>query len=170
MVKILFFVAAVLGIMFYPVVVSNNETKKTHKNNLKIKNLPDVQVENGKFFIYNKLLEKKGDFEKLNIYKNKNKYVAFKLNADNVLTNEKYKSPKTILNGDLITGYDVWYKNKDYELKTVHAVYNQKSKILRGGQFKVFSKNFRGYGKKFKVDDKQDIYSQNITYYIKVEK
>jgi len=167
MVKVLFFLLLVFGIMFYPLIISGNVNYKSSVK-LKPKKVADVTLENGKFFIYNNELEKKGDFKVLDIYKKG--YVAFYLNAFDVIKNEKYRSYKTVFKNKYITGYDVWYKNKDIELKTKKAIYNKDTKILNGGKFELYSQDFRGFGGSFKIDNKKDLYAENITYYIKVEK
>ena len=56
------------------------------------------------------------------------------------------------------------------ELKKHESSKNKNTKILNGGKFELYSKNFRGYGESFEVDDKKDLYAQKITYYLKVEK
>jgi len=168
MVKAVIFFITVTGIMFYPVIISTNKSISGQSEERQISKLPDVKVENGEFYIYKKILEKKGDFKILNVYKKG--YVAFNLNVNDLLKNEKYKSSKTTLIDNIVTGYDVWYKNNDIELITEKAVYNKKTDILKGGKFKLFAKDFRGYGKEFFVDSKRNLSAQNITYYLKVEK
>ena len=166
MVKAVFFFMIVLGIMFYPLFIY---TGKNIPRQVKEKTLlfPNVKIEKGVFYIYKKTLEKKGDFQILNIYKEK--YVAFDLNVNDLLKNEKYKSSKTIFNKNIITGYDICYKNKDMELNTKEAVYDKKNDLLKGGKFQLFAKNFRGFGNKFFVDSNRNLFAENITYYLKVK-
>ena len=165
MVKVLLFFVLIFGIMFYPLITDNYKTIKPNGSGTE---LPDVEVKDGKFFIYNGILEKKGDFKILNIYKKD--YIAFKLNVYDLLKFEIYKSSKTVFKGDIITGYNVRYKNKDMELNTKIAHYDKNTKIINGGKFELYSKDFRGYGENFEVDNKKDLYAQKITYYLKVEK
>ncbi|GAB6073837.1 hypothetical protein [Nautilia lithotrophica] len=157
----------VFGIMFYPLFISSGKNIP-HQIKKKTLSLPDVKVEDGEFYIYKKALEKKGKFKILNVYKKG--YIAFDLNAKDLLKNEEYKSSKTIFKDDIVTGYKVWYKNKDIELNTKKAIYNKKTDILKGGKFQLFAKDFRGYGNEFFVDDNKNLYAKNITYYLKVEK
>ena len=61
-------------------------------------------------------------------------------------------------------------KNSDFKLITKFAEYDKETKILNGGKFKLFAKDFKGYGSSFQVDEKKDLYAQNIKYLLKVEK
>ncbi|AZV46896.1 hypothetical protein C3L23_06310 [Nautilia sp. PV-1] len=165
MVKAVSFAVLVFGIMLYPLLMGEYKTTHTVKASAK---LPDVEFNKGKFYIYNGELQKEGSFKKLDMYK-KN-YIAYDLNVKDLVKLEDYKADKTVFEDDLVTGYNVWYKNKDIELITNLAYYNKITKLLSGGKVKLYSKDFRGYGKSFKMDDKKNLYAKNIIYYLKVEK
>jgi len=168
MVKVVVFFIIVSGIMFYPLFINNTKHISKHRVKNQVLSVPDINIEEGKFFIYKKTVEKKGDFKTLNVYKKK--YVAFDLKVKDILKNEQYKSSKAIFKENIIEGYKVWYKNKDIELITNQAVYNKKTDVLKGGKFELYSKNFKGYGNEFTVDNKKNISANDITYYLKVEK
>jgi hypothetical protein len=165
MVRALFFAVLVLGVMLYPLLMSEYKTTRIVKTSV---NLPDVEFQKGKFFIYKGQLQKEGGFKKLEMYK-KN-YIVYDLNVTDLVKSENYTAGKIVFKNNIITGYNVFYRNKDIELITDLAYYNKMTKILSGNDFKLFSKNFKGYGKSFKVDDKRNLYAENITYYLKVEK
>jgi len=164
MVKVLLFFGLVLGVMFYPMAIASKESKKTA---LKSVTLPDVVFKNGRFYIYEGKLAKTGEFSDFKMY-NKG-YVLTDLHLSDLIKNEEYRAHKTVLKDDNATGYKVWYKNKDLELSTKTAYYNKKTKILKGGTFKLLSDDFKGEGESFEVDDKKDLYARKITYYLKVK-
>jgi hypothetical protein len=166
MVKTLFFFLFIITVVFYPLVVDENQ--EMPKKNLKASNLPDVEFFDGKFYIYQGVLTKKGHFSVLKVYKKG--YIAFKLDVDDLVKAENYKADRTVFKDNTVTGYNVIYKNADMELKTDVAHYYKDTKRLTGGKFQVFSKDFKGYGKNFRLNDKKDLYARNITYYLKVNK
>ena len=167
MVKILVFLSILTGIIIYPVIISSNNLLKIKKE--KIKKLPNIEIIDGKYKIYNNVLEKNGTFTNFEIFTHNN-YIAKNLTAYDLIKKEFYKSKKTIMNNNIITGFTVFYKNSDYKLKTTKAIYNTKNKILKGNKFVLLSKDYRGYGSNFKVDQHKNIDATNITYYIKVKK
>ncbi len=166
MVKTLFFILLLVTVMFYPMFISDNKVK-VGDNHMSEKR-PDIEFVDGRFFIYQGVLDKKGDFNILNIYKKE--YIAFKLNVKDVLKKEHYYADKTVFKDDIITGHDVIYKNTDIELRTNIARYNKITKNLNGGKFRLFSKELRGYGDTFKINEKKDLFAENIIYYLKVDK
>ena len=165
-VKVFLFLLLIIGIMIYPLFNTNYKIIKNEKSN---ELLAGVIFKNANFYIYNNdKLEKKGNFETLKVYKNK--YVVYNLKALNIIKNEKYELYEAIFQNDIITGYKVTYANPDLTINTQKAVYDKNTRILNGGKFKLFAKDFRGYGESFQVDDKKDLYAQNIKYFLKVEK
>ena len=165
MVKVLLFVGGIVAIILFPlfnIEYKNTEDKRT------IKQLPEIEFEKGKFYLYNTFLEKQGKFNKLSI--NKNYYIANDLIVKDLVKKEEYQAKKTVFKNQLVTGYDVIYKNSDFKLITKFAEYDKETKILTGGKFKLFAKDFKGYGSSFQVDEKKDLYAQNIKYLLKVEK
>jgi hypothetical protein len=154
--------------MFYPVVISSGNSAVSGGKESKIKEMPDVKIENGKIFIYKVKLAKKGNFKELDVFKKG--YIAFDLNVTDLLKSENYIADKTVFKNNKIIGYVVRYKNKDIKLNTDRAVYDKNSKMLNGDKFELYSKNFKGYGKSFKIDENKNLYANNITYYLKVEK
>jgi len=168
MVKILIFVLMIIGIIFYPVYsVYGNKTAK-HADIKKI-NIPDVEIIDGKFRMYAKVLEKTGKFKFL-IYYKKNFYIIKDTYVRDLLSGERYRAEKNILKNDDIIGYNVFYRNNDFELITSKAVYNKNKKILKGEKFKLTANNFKGEGKFFIVDKNKNLSASNIKYYLKVDK
>jgi hypothetical protein len=165
MVKVLLFVGIIMGVMIFP--FFNVDYKNTENKVIK-KHFPKIEFEKGEFYLYNTYLEKTGVFDKLNIYKNS--YIAIGLNVKDLLKKEEYQAKKTVFKNQLVTGYDVIYKNSNFKLITKFAEYDKETNILNGGKFKLFAKNFKGYGSSFQVDEKKDLYAQNIKYLLKVEK
>ncbi|WP_456479640.1 hypothetical protein [Nautilia sp.] len=166
MVKITVFGLLVLGIMFYPLTLGNRITVNGKK--IKTVKLPEVEFEKGNFLIYDTVLEKKGKFDLLKIYKKE--YIVYNLNMADLIKAENYKASKTVFKKSCITGYNVTYKNRDLELITNKAFYDKNRKILKGGQFRLYSKDYRGVGSSFVVNSKKDLYARDITYYLKVGK
>jgi hypothetical protein len=165
MVKVLLFAGIIVGIMIFPLF---NIDYKNAKSKAIMQKLPEIEFEKGKFYIYNTWLEKKGEFNKLSI--SKNCYIANDLIIKDLVKKEEYQAKKTVFKGEFITGYDVIYKNSDFKLITKFAEYDKETKILNGGKFELFAKDFKGDGENFQVDDKKDLYAQNIKYFLKVEK
>ena len=165
MVKVLLFAGIIIGVMIFP--LFNIDYKNT-EGKVTAKQLPEIEFEKGKFYIYNSQLEKTGTFDRFSIYKKG--YIAIDLNVKDIIKKEEYKAKKTVFKGELVTGYDVIYKNSDFTLITKFARYDKETKILNGGKFKLFAQDFKGYGENFQVDDKKDLYAQNIKYFLKVEK
>jgi lipopolysaccharide export LptBFGC system permease protein LptF len=165
MVRVLLFIVVIIGIIIFPLF---NIDYKNIEEKVIAKQMPEVEFEKGEFYLYNKQLEKIGMFDKLSF--DKKKYIAINLKIKNIIQKEEYKARKTVFKGELIRGYDVIYKNKDFELITNFAQYDKTTKILNGGQFTLLAKNFKGYGESFQVDEKKDLFAQNIKYFLKVEK
>ncbi len=161
MVKAIIFFIFITGVMFYPLIINNNKTIKI----VKVKKLPNVEVEKANFYIYDKILSKKGNFKKLNIYKNK--YIIIDLNATDLLKSQYYQASKTIFKNIIATGYNVWYKNRDIKLYAKTAYYNKNTNTLHGKKFELYSKNFEGFGESFEIDNKKNLNAQKITYYLK---
>ncbi len=166
MAKILIFVLIIAGVVFYPVIEFQKQPKVKNYN---VKNYIPTVVRNGDFFVYEVNLTKEGNFSVLNII-TKKKIEAENFMLHNIVKNFVLDSKHVSYNGPVLTGFDVKYSTNDYNLSTVKAVYNDKTKILNGGKFKIFGKTFRGFGKKFKVDAEKNIYADNIKYFLKVNK
>ncbi|EDM23866.1 hypothetical protein FE773_06095 [Caminibacter mediatlanticus TB-2] len=163
-IKYLLFVFLVLIITLFPLFEQNPKKKEGKtKNDI----IPTI-IYKGIYYFYENNLTKYGNFTRLEIFKNK-------LLVDNLYLNnliEKYKlfSKKAEYTKPIIKGFDVKYINDEYNLTTNFAIYNQKSKILKGKKFKVHSTNYKGFGDSFKVDKDKNIYATNIKYFIKVDK
>ena len=166
MVKVLVFLLILTGIIIYPVIISSNLPKIQR---VEIKNLPNIEIVNGKFFIFKNLLEKKGSFDKLDLL-NQKSYLLFNLNVYDLLKKEYYFTKKAIFKENIVKGFNVYYKNSNFELNTTKAIYNRKNRMLIGGRFKIISNDYKGYGLKFKLDKNKNISAENITYYLKVKK
>ena len=161
--KIVLFFIFVLIIIVYPMLISYNY--KPFSNRTK---KPEIVINKGDFYIYSKILEKKGKFNKF--YLEKNNYIALDLYVKDLIKKEEYKAKKTIFENDLIKSKDVWYKNSEMELIANNAVYNKSKKLLKGEKFKLYATNFRGFGDEFLVDKDKKTKAKNIIYYLKVEK
>jgi len=165
MVKVLLFFGLVFGVMLYPLFISSNEKAKA---NVQIVKLPDVVFNDGKFYMYEGNLSKTGKFKMFELYDKG--YIVNSLYLSDLVRNEEYKAKRTVFKDDIVTGYDVWYKNRDFELITNLAHFDKHTKILEGGKFEIYSTDFKGRGNSFEIDNKKDLYAQNIIYYLKVKK
>lgn len=161
--KIVLFFIFILIIIVYPMLISYNYKPSLEKNIKK----PEIVIDKGDFYIYSKILEKKGNFNKF--YLEKNSYIALDLYVKDLIKKEEYKGKKTIFKDNLVKAKDVWYKNNEIELITNNAVYNKTKKLLRGGKFKLYATNFRGFGDEFLIDKNKKIDAKNIIYYLKVK-
>jgi len=169
MVRILIFVLMITGIIFYPVYsVYGNKTAK--QADVKKIEIPDVEITEGRFRMYAKTLEKTGKFKFLNIYYKKEYYIMWDITVRDLLSSERYRAEKNILKNDDIIGYNVFYRNNDFELITSKAVYKKNKKILKGEKFKLTANNFKGEGKFFIIDKNKNLSASNIKYYLKVDK
>ena len=88
---------------------------------------------------------------------------------DNLLEKEHFFSKYVVMRGNIVTGKDVFYKNKDFELSTKHAKYDKVSHVVDGGEFSLKGKNYIGYGKEFMIDGNKNIYASNIDFRLKVK-
>ncbi len=163
--KFLFFFAVIVAVSIYPVLEVKNQPKPKKYENQKI--IPTV-IEKGKYFVYEENLTKKGSFEILEIYK-KNLLKAFDFKLINIKKQEKLFSKKVLYKKPILDGTSVFYSNKDYNITTDFAKYNQKTKILKGGKFKLYSLSYKAFGKSFIVDKEKNIYATKIKYYLKVK-
>jgi len=162
MVKIVFFI--IILIMIFPLFFVNEKFNKVKKTN-EIK--APVEIITGNFKKYTPILEMQGRFEKLNLFK---KYLEIEnLEAKNLIKKEEYFAKWALNEKDKITAKNAIYKNSDYKLTTIKAIYLKNEKTLKGGKFHFVSIKARGEGESFKVDKNRHIFAKNITYYIKVK-
>ncbi|WP_457564741.1 hypothetical protein [Caminibacter sp.] len=164
--KITLFIVLLIIIIVFPVIeMGNYKQKKQYK----IKHYVPTVLHYGKYYIYNKKLEKEGNFSVLNVY-SKNRLVADNFTLRDLVKKSFLKSEIVWYTAPVLKGRNVYYQTDEYNLSTVLAIYNDKTKILNGEKFKFYGKTFRGYGNKFKVDEKNNIYADNIEYFLKVKK
>jgi hypothetical protein len=161
---IFFFIVAVVSV--YPLLESKNQPKIKEYKNKKI--IPTV-IENGKYYIYEVNLTKEGSFKRLELY-SQQKIKAYDFLLKNKITKEKLFSKTAIYKKPILKGIDVKYINNEYNLITKNAIYNQNKKTLKGGEFELYSVNYKGYGKSFFVDENKNIYAKDIKYFIKVDR
>ena len=162
MVKVVFFI--IVLIIIFPLFFVNEKFKQIKKIN-KVK--APVEIIKGNFKKYTPVLEMQGKFEKLNLFK---KDLEIKnLYARDLIKKDKYVAKWALNEKNKIEAKDVKYKNSDYNLSTIEAVYLKNEKILKGKEFNFSSVNTRGEGKSFKVDKNKHIFAKDITYYIKVK-
>jgi len=163
--KIIVFTAVVFLILLFPFY----ENEKINIKKIVINfDFPLTKIENGSFFIYKENLIKKGTFEDLNIYKDY--YLTYNLNLSDLLNHEKLFSKKAFLKRDILKLYNIKYKNEEYNLFSEYAVYNLKTKDIKGNKFLINSSEYNGSGKSFYVDKKRDIKATYVSFNIKVEK
>ena len=161
--RIALFFVFILIIIVYPMLISYNYKPSLEKNIKK----PEVIINKGNFYMYSKVLEKKGKFNKF--YLEASSYIILDLYVKDLIKKEDYKAKKTIFENNLIKAKDVWYKNSEIELITNNAVYDKTKKLLKGEKFKLYATNFRGFGDEFLVDESKKIDAKNIIYYLKVK-
>ena len=160
--KIALFFIFILIIIVYPMLLSYNYKPSLEKDTKK----PEVVINKGNFYIYSKVLEKKGNFNKF--YLEEYSHIALELYVKDLIKQEEYKAKKTIFTNNLTKAKDVWYKNREIELITNSAVYDKIKNLLKGKKFKLYATNFRGFGDEFLVDKDKRIKAKNIIYYLKV--
>ena len=157
--KIVLFFIFILIIIVYPMLLSYN-----YKPLLKEVKKPEIVIDKGDFYMYS---GKKGKFNKF--YLEKNNYIALDLYIKDLIKKEEYKAKKAIFENNLIKTKEAWYKNSEMELTTNSAVYYKTKNLLKGGKFKLYATNFRGFGDEFLVDENKKIKAKNIIYYLKVK-
>ena len=165
MARAVVFLLILLGISFYPLIEMKNVKKIKEYN---IKYFVPTEILDGRYFVYEVNLSKKGKFSKLDIF-SKKKIMAFNLEFNDLIKHESLKAKRALYNAPLLKAFNVLYKNKDYNLSTDFAFYNQKEKTLKGGKFKILSANYRGYGDSFFVDSNKNIFATDINYFLKVK-
>jgi hypothetical protein len=164
MAKIIFLLM-IIFIMIFPIFFSN----KIHKNLSKKKaNKPLIEIVEGRYKKYNKILEINGSFSKAYIFKNF--YQFDNLYANNLIKKEKYFAKWALRKNNLIKAKSVKYLNKDYTVEAKRGIYYENKKFLKGWDFNFSSNKARGKGKYFEIDKNKNIYAKNVIYYIKVGK
>jgi len=163
--KYILFFAVILGLSLYPLIEVKNQPKPENYKNRKI--IPTL-INDGKYFIYEVNLSKKGAFERLEVFKSLIK--AYKFSLRDLKKEETIISEKIIYKKPVLKGYNVLYTNKDYNITTDFAAYNQETKVLNGSKFKIFSTSYKGFGDSFMVDNEKNVFATNIKYFLKVEK
>ena len=162
MAKIVFFI--IILIMIFPLFFMNEKVKVIKENN---ETKPPVEIIGGSFEKYNPLLEIRGNFKKLNFFNN---YLEIEdLCAYNIIKKEQFFAKWALNEKETIKAKNVKYQNSDYNLTALTALYLKNAKILKGGEFKFYSSDARGIGKRFTVDKDKNIFAENITYYLKVK-
>ena len=160
--KIVLFFIFVLIIIVYPMLLSYN-----YKPFLKEVKKPEIIINKGNFYVYSKVLEKKGEFDRF--YLEEDSYIALDLYVKDLIKKEEYKAKKTIFENNLTKAKDVWYKNSEIEIVTNKAIYDRVKELLKGEKFKLYATNFRGFGDKFLIDENKKIKAKDVVYYLKVK-
>ncbi len=164
MVRAVVFILIILGISLYPLLeIKNVKVIKEYK----IKNFIPMQIDKGRYFVYEVNLTKMGSFDKLNIFEKK--IVAFNFTFFDLLKHEDFFAKKAVYNKPELKVYILKYSNKDYNVSSDFAVYNKLKKTLRGSKFEILSANYRGYGSSFFIDSNKNIFAENINYFLKVK-
>ncbi len=166
MVRVVLFFVFILFIAVYPLL----EVKNFKGNNcFKKENIIPTILRNGNFYVYNQNLIKEGNFSVLNVYNNKKlSGVDFKLK--DLEKNFTLKSKFVKYLSPILKGREVKYYTKDYYLVAKSATYNEKSEVLSGKIFDLYSDSFFGKGKSFKIDKLNNIFANKIYYILKVDK
>ena len=165
MVKIAFFLAILIGIIVFPIIeITIHKEKKIYE----VKSYIPIIIKKGKYFLYNTKLEKEGNFSVLKVYNKKtleaDDFLLKDLANDSVLISKtiKYTSP-------FLKGEKVKYLTKNYKIYTKFAIYNNKTKIVIGGEFNIYGESYKGFGENFIVDKENNVYAENIKYFLKVK-
>ena len=165
MVKIVLFLAILSGIILYPIIeMSGHKEKKVYE----VKSYVPIVIKKGEYFLYNVKLEKKGNFAKLNVISKRvleaENFLLKDLKKEALLISKKIKYTAPILKGE-----DVKYITKTYKINTKYAIYNDDSKKIKGGKFSIYGESYKGFGDSFIVDKDNNIYANNIKYFLKVK-
>jgi hypothetical protein len=164
MAKIIFFILIVFIIVF-PVFISNTKYKTFLK---KAENKPLIEIFEGKYKKYNKILEINGSFSKAGIFKNS--YQFFNLYANDLVKKEYYFAKWALKKDNIIKAKRVKYINDDYLINSENIIYYENKKFLKGWDFNFSSVKAKGRGDYFEVDKNKNLFAKNVVYFIKVEK
>jgi len=165
MVKIALLILFIFFILIFPV-YENSKIVINVSN--KHYNIPLVQINNGKFFVYDKNLSKKGNFSVLNIYRNF--YKGSNLKVIDLIKEESYTAKSLFFKNDVLNLYNFHYNNDKYSLFSNYVIYNLKTKNVKGKKFLLFSNEYNASGKDFFVDSNRNIKADFISFYLKVKK
>jgi len=128
------------------------------------KSLPYIQIYNGVFKVYNKIIEKKGTFSQTN-YFNKNYFITNNLDMFLYDKNSSLKAKKVLYKNQYYLT-NVIYKTNKYKYKAKNGIYNENTKTFIGYNFQFFNDKIDGKGNKMIY--KNDILTaDNIKYTIK---
>ena len=153
------FILFLIGIIFFPFFFSKKEIK-IERNIL----LPYIEVKNGFFKTYNKILKKDGSFKELQYFNTKN-YISKNLQIKFLDKNSTLFAEKLIFNGKY-NFFDTKYITPTYTYLAKKAIYDDKTKILIAYNFTFFNDKIDGKGiEMIYKDDK--IVADNIIYTIK---
>jgi hypothetical protein len=155
----------VVFIAVFPLFISNRHYKTFYE---KKENRPLIEIIDGKYKKYNKILEMNGSFSKGNIYSNYYQFDNFF--ANNLIKKEKYFAKWVLRKNSLINAKYAYYINNDYKVNAKKMLYYERNKFLKGWDFNFSSNKTRGNGKYFEIDKNKHLFAKNIIYYIKVEK
>lgn len=164
--KLVFLAVLLILILVFPVyenfqIKLNNTTKVQNK-------IPLAKIINGKFYIYDINLSKKGTFNSLDIFQNF--YIAKDLNISDLIKQEKFFAKKAILKNKLLYAFIFKYENNKYAFNSNYVVYNLKTKNIHGKRFFLYSSDYNASGYSFFVDKQRDIKAKNISFDLKVNK
>jgi hypothetical protein len=165
MAKIIIFFIFIIFIIVFPLVGGGNNYKTfLQKNTMK----PTIEIFNGIFKKYNKILEINGSFIKADFFKNY--YKLNNLYADDLLNEEYYFAKWALKKENIIKAKKVKYINNDYSLNSENIIYYENKKFLKGWDFNFSSVKAKGRGDYFEVDKNKNLFAKNVVYFIKVEK
>lgn len=140
--------------------------QKPVKKIKEVKNMPLVNIYNGKFATYDNNLSKTGYFSSLNVYKKY--YLGQNLFVNDLIKKEFYKAKKAKLEDSVMYAYNFFYKNENYSLNTLKAIYFLKKKIFKGSKFFLKGKDFNSSGENFLVDKNKNITAYETIFNLKV--
>jgi hypothetical protein len=138
--------------------------KQKNINSVHKINLPNIEIQKGKFKILKTDLEKNGTFKKLDYFSNNN-YVVYNLNMFIANKKSNLKSQKVYFH-NVYSFYNASYKTDNYIYNANKSKYNPITKIATSKYFTFFNKKIDGKGKNMKYKD-DIITAHNIKYIIK---
>jgi len=153
------FILFIIVIILFPFFFSKKEIK--FKKEI---NLATFIIKDGKFKIYNKKVEKSGNFKNLNYYNNNN-YLLDNAEIKFFDKNSSLKSKKIVYNG-VYNLKDAIYKTIDYKYIAEKAIYDDKQDRLIAYNFEFFNQKIDGKGDKM-IYQNNILKADNIKYNIK---
>ena len=162
MAKIIFFFVF-LGVIIYPIYEVSTQ-KDNFVNKIK-KDIFDLVIDKGKFFVYEENLSEYGNFERLK--HKKDIYVSDNLVFIKVKSNEKIASENALYKNNKAFFRKFFYENNDYNFSSNEAVYSFNKKEFKGKDFMLSGITYKAKGKSFIIDKNKNIKATKTIFDIK---